>query len=233
MKEVVMTKPDYRAPVEGGSKGLFAEWAARLAVGLPMLAVVSLYCVKYLLVGNENSATYFKWYLWGMMAVLGAAVVLGIVALTGIKKRGPEGILLPSCIGIGLSLLLGGYMWYTGSFTSPAERLTQQMVGEWQMKGQVVNGPAVEQRLALRADGSATVTATVGQQTQSMTGQWKVLWDGSAKPAGLIIGWDPGNDPKLGKGALWLVVDLKADRLTLEVREGDRARRDTFERIGK
>jgi hypothetical protein len=227
-----MSKPDYREPVSAGGKAPLAEWAARLAVGLPMLAVVSLYCVNYLLAGKENSAAYFKWYLWGVVAVLSVAVVLGILALTGIKKRGPEGILLPSCIGIGLSLLFAGYLAYNDSFSNPVDRLSRLVTGEWQMKGQVANGPAAEQRLSLRPDGSATVTLILGQQSQSEKGQWKVLWDGSTKPAGLVISWDPGTDARLGKGALWVITGVEKDRLILEMKEGDRMRRDTYERIG-
>jgi hypothetical protein len=48
----------------------------------------------------------------------------------------------------------------------------------------------------------------------------------------LVVSWDPGTDARLGKGALWVITGVEKDRLILEMKEGDRMRRDTYERMG-
>jgi hypothetical protein len=149
------------------------------------------------------------------------------------RRHGPRGILVRSIVGILLSGFILVSVAYLALMRPPAEKFVKLLVGTWQTTLSAPGSPDVQNQIVLSADRHVSARFTVEKKTLTVTGQWKVGWDGATKTAHLAITWDPSTDPKFGKGVIWAIERLEPDKLVLQGKQGANATHETYVRIGK
>jgi hypothetical protein len=224
-----MTKPDYRTPPPPVPRKPLAQQAAQVAFWAPIVATALALTTGSIRQSNPAVAAFIG-YL--NIALTGGSLVLGVVALVGMRRHGPRGILVRSIVGILLSSLLLVSVAYLALMPRPADLFVQRLVGTWQTTLSAPGSPDVQNQIVLSADRHASARFTVEKKTLTVTGQWKVGWDGATKTAHLAITWDPSTDPKFGKGVIWAIERLEPDKLILQGKQGANATHETYVRIG-
>jgi hypothetical protein len=223
-----MAKPDYRTPPPPAPRKPFAAQAAQVAFWAPVVAIALWLATDSI---RQSNATVGAFIAYINIALIGASLILGIIALVGMRRHGPRGILVRSILGILLSSLIPVSVAYL-AIPRDAEEFVQRLYGTWQTTLSSPGSPDVQNQIVLSPDHHASARFIVEKKTLTVTGHWKVGWDAANKTAHLTLTWDPSADPKFGKGVTWTIERLESDKLILQGKQGETATHETYVRIG-
>jgi hypothetical protein len=226
-----MTTPDYRTPPP---KKPLAVQAALFAFWTPVVALL-LALVVNLALGDARakaSVLFRQTFHWFIVALLAAALIAGVVALAGMRRHGPRGILVRSCAGVLVSLLFLGYVAVSTFFLGPEELIGRRLVGTWHSTLHMPGNTVVGSSLTLRPDHSTFARFSMWGKSMPVSGRWAVTWDAATQTARLAVTWNPGADSRLGTGVVWIIERIEPDRLTLQGRQGPDITHETYVRSG-
>ena len=231
---------DYRessvpAPTEARKKA-FAYQAAQFAFWGPIVGL-GLGCGLNVVFAKPEYADRpeirYAWLaLAGINLMVGlGAVVLGIIAMTAIRKLGTKFILWRSIIGICLGLLiLGAFAYFLTALESPGG-VARRLVGEWNGKVPIAS-IEFDMRLTLRDDQHATLVLSGNNRTIQVDGRWQLGLNRDTKKYLLGIKFDPGQESALGSGTQWQIERITSDELVLLERRADGAMQsERFSRV--
>lgn len=214
---------DYREPAAAPAapaKAPFAVQAAQYAFWAPIVVLV-MGCVLNLGQVRGDAPRQMSAYVYLALAVFNglvalSAVIMGGIALAGIRKHGKARILVRAIAGMVLGLGILSMYFLLPFWLNPSAMISKRLVGVWVGQQQV--GPVrVAATLTLREDGTAAVDFQGPGGAVTAPGLWQArAQKGGGKPL-LLIRFDDPNGP-LGQGIVWTLERVAVDEITLETK---------------
>ncbi|MCL2646158.1 MAG: hypothetical protein FWD61_04025 [Phycisphaerales bacterium] len=195
----------------------FVYQAAQYSIAAPVVALGLGLCLTGAL--KESGDAGIEWSARMALAVLNMAIItsgliMGLVALAAVPKRGAKGLLVRGIVGVVLSGgILALVLWTILGGMSLGPAMAKRLVGNWKE----TSGIGV---LRLHGDGTG-VWEMQKPMANTFPGKWKVLRQQDAtKPLVLRFEFDkpPEFAPEL-KGMGWEIEHVEAGRLDLNGRD--------------
>jgi hypothetical protein len=203
----------------------FAHQAAQFSLAAPFVALLLGFCLTPALdrAGAEGTINVMsvRWALFGLnILLLVSSFVLGIYALTAIRKLGTKGLLVRSIVGVAASGII--LFFIAGLFFAepPAIRVAKRVTGTWVSKVSHPGTGWAHVRMELLPRGSARWQLTDGPAPMDLGGKWKILRQKDSPLLVLQIQFDkpPADAPQLTALA-WAIEHVEESRLDLFTRD--------------